>query len=220
MAEETSESTVTDEEAPKTNAEGEQPTDEQPVSNEAIEQELEEMAKEEKSEEEKLAEQLAAWKEKALRATADLENYRKRMAREKAESIRFGNQNLLRDLLPVIDNFNMGMMAAEQDASSMIYMGMQMVQKQLDDFLNDQGVTTLAVKAGDAFDPNQHDAMSQEASEEIAEGHVIRVMRKGFMIGDRLLRPANVVVCGSENEEQEKTETSENTEKTEASEQN
>ena len=159
--------------------------------------------------EEKAEDELGMWKEKAIRAIADLENYRKRMAREKADSIRFGNQRLLMELLPVIDSFNMGMMAAEQDAESMIYKGMQMVQGQLENFLAEQGVKAININPGDAFDPNQHDAMSQEESEDVAEGCVIRVMRRGFMMGDRLLRPATVVVSGKEAEENEAEESEE-----------
>ena len=177
----------------------ENPVGDEAVSNEEIEKELEEFA-EELSEEEKVQQELAQWKDKAIRATADLENFRKRMARDKADAIRFGNQSLLSSLLPVIDNFNMGMMAAEQDSGSMIYMGMQMVQKQLIDFLGEQGVTELTINKGDSFDPNLHEAISQEENEEVADGGVIRVMRKGYMIGDRLLRPANVIVSGKEEE--------------------
>ena len=195
MSEESSESKTTEEEIPTQ----EKPVGEDPVSNEEIERELEEAAiQEELSEEEKAAAELGQWKDKAIRAIAELENYRKRMAREKAESIRFGNQNLLSALLPVIDNFNMGMMAAEQDSGSMIYMGMQMVQKQMNDFLTEQGVNEVAIAQGDVFDPNLHEAMTQEESDEVAEGCIIRVMRKGYKIGDRLLRPANVVVSGKE----------------------
>lgn len=198
MSEESSENKATEEEFSKQ----EKPVGEDPVSDEEIERELEEAAAQEQlSEEEKVAEELGQWKDKAIRAAAELENYRKRMAREKADSIRFGNQNLLSALLPVIDNFNMGMMAAEQDSGSMIYMGMQMVQKQMNDFLNEQGVTEVPITPGDGFDPNSHEAMSQEESDEIAEGCIIRVMRKGYKIGDRLLRPANVVVSGKEKEE-------------------
>jgi len=202
MSEETSEKAKVEEEIPAQ----EKPVGEDPVSNEEIEKELEDIA-EQMSEEEKAEDELGMWKEKAIRAAADLENYRKRMAREKGDAIRFGNQNLLLGLLPVIDNFNMGMMAAEQDSGSMIFMGMQMVQKQLDSFLEDQGVKEIQIKAGEVFDPNVHDAMSQEESEEIAEGSIIRVMRKGYMMGDRLLRPANVVVSAvAEKEEESSTE--------------
>jgi molecular chaperone GrpE len=116
------------------------------------------------------------------------------MSREKAEAIKFGNQRLIEDLLPVIDNFNMGMMAAEAESGSMIYMGMKMVQAQMEAFLSGQGVTEAVTVVGSDFDPNIHDAMSQEESEEIEEGKIIRVMRKGYLLGDRLIRPANVVV--------------------------
>ena len=196
MSENTEDKTTQEEETPKV----ENPVGDEAVSNEEIEKELEEFA-EELSEEEKVQQELAQWKDKAIRATADLENFRKRMARDKADAIRFGNQSLLSSLLPVIDNFNMGMMAAEQDSGSMIYMGMQMVQKQLIDFLGEQGVTELTINKGDSFDPNLHEAISQEENEEVADGGVIRVMRKGYMIGDRLLRPANVIVSGKEEEE-------------------
>lgn len=212
MSENTEDKTTKDQETPNV----ENPVGDEAVSNEEIEKELEEIAAE-LSEEEKVQQELDQWKDKAIRATADLENFRKRMARDKADAIRFGNQSLLSALLPVIDNFNMGMMAAEQDSGSMIFMGMQMVQKQLIDFLGEQGVTELTINKGDSFDPNLHEAISQEENEEVADGGVIRVMRKGYMIGDRLLRPANVIVSGKEPEEEvvveattdETTETSE-----------
>ena len=137
---------------------------------------------------------LLKWKETAMRTAADLENYRKRMSREKAEAIKFGNQRLIEELLPVIDNFTMGMMAAEAESGSMIYMGMKMVQAQLDGFLSSQGVTEAVTEVGSDFDPNIHDAMSQEESDEFEEGKIIRVMRKGYLLSDRLIRPANVVV--------------------------
>jgi molecular chaperone GrpE len=178
--------------------------------NDEIEKELEEAAAEEAkpelSREEELEIEVAELKNKLLRSIADLENYRKRSAREKADSIRFGNQRLIEDLLPVIDNFGMGMQASEQDSGSMIYMGMQMVQKQLDGFLESQGVKEVQLKAGEVFDPKQHDAMSQEESEEFEEGQIIRVMRKGYMMGDRLIRPANVVVAQSAPAEEEASE--------------
>jgi len=180
---------------------------EAPVSNEEIERELEEAAAEEElTEVEKLTRDVAKWHEAAIRSAADLENFRKRMSKEKADAIRFGNQKLVLDLLPVIDNFNMGMMAAEQDSGSMIYMGMQMVQKQMVDFLENQDVKQVACNAGDVFDPNQHDAMSQEVSEEFAEGQIIRVMRAGYKMGDRLLRPANVVVSSAPQAEEKAIE--------------
>ena len=138
-------------------------------------------------------EESAKWKELAMRATADLENYRKRMTREKAESLRYGNQALLETLLPVLDNFEMGLQAAAQDQESMIYRGMEMVKKQLDDFLSGQGVEEIPAE-GQAFDPNVHEAVSQEECAESEEGMVLRVIRRGYKMHDRLLRPANVIV--------------------------
>lgn len=131
------------------------------------------------------------WKEVAMRTAADLENFRKRSAREREESLRYANQSLLEELLPILDNFDMGMQAAGQEQGSMIYVGMEMVRKQLDEFLENQGVTEVAAE-GLEFDPNLHDAVSQEEADE--EGKVLRVTRRGYLLRDRLLRPASVVV--------------------------
>jgi len=184
--------------------------------NAEIEQELEEGMEDESVEEldpqAQLEADLLQWKETAIRAKADLENFRKRMSREKAESIKFGNQKLIEELLPVIDNFTMGMMAAEAESDSMVYMGMKMVQAQLEGFLSSQGVTEAETVVGSDFDPNIHDAMSQEESEKFEEGKIIRVMRKGYLLGDRLIRPANVVVSKKAEVVEETEESSEETE--------
>jgi len=137
----------------------------------------------------------AKWKDQAIRTAAELDNYRKRMAREKQDAVRYGNQRLLEELLPVLDNFNMGMQAAAQEEGSMLYMGMNMVQTQISEFLSAQGADEIPAEAGVEFDPNIHEAISQEASEEIEEGKIIRVVRKGYRIGERLLRPSNVIVA-------------------------
>lgn len=136
---------------------------------------------------------LAKWKELALRTAADLENYRKRMAREKEEAVRWANQGLLEDLLPILDNFEMGMQAASKEQSSMIYIGMDMVRRQLNDFLSNQGAKEVPAE-GCAFDPNVHEAVAQETSDTVAEGNIVRVVRRGFLLRDRLVRPATVVV--------------------------
>jgi molecular chaperone GrpE len=178
--------------------------------NAEIEKELEESAQDLEQEfdsQAQLEADLLKWKETAMRTAADLENYRKRMSREKAEAIKFGNQRLIEDLLPVIDSFNMGMMAAEADSGSMIYMGMKMVQAQMEGFLSGQGVTEAVTVIGSDFDPNIHDAMSQEVSDKLEEGKIIRVMRKGYLLGDRLIRPANVVVSKKADVVENDTET-------------
>ena len=143
---------------------------------------------------EELEAEAAKWKEVSLRTAAEMDNLRKRTAREREEAVRYANARLLEELLPVIDNFEMGMQAAAQDKSSMIYIGMDMVRRQLDDFLAGQGVTEIPTDV--PFDPNMHDAVSQEEAEG-EDGRIIRVSRRGFMLRDRLLRPASVVVSTS-----------------------
>jgi molecular chaperone GrpE len=132
------------------------------------------------------------WKEISLRTAAEMENLRKRTSREREDAIRYANQRLLEELLPVIDNFEMGMQAASQDTKSMIYIGMDMVRRQLNEFFMSQGVEEIPA-TGD-FDPNLHDAVAQEECADGADGRILRVTRRGFRLRDRLLRPASVVV--------------------------
>ncbi len=141
---------------------------------------------------EELEADVAKWKELSLRTAAEMENLRKRTAREREEAIRYANQRLLEELLPVIDNFEMGMQAAAQDTKSMIYIGMDMVRKQLNEFLSSMGVEEIPTDG--MFDPNLHDAVAQEDCAAGEEGRILRVTRRGFKLRDRLLRPAGVVV--------------------------
>ena len=144
---------------------------------------------------EQLEAEAAKWKEISLRTAAEMDNLRKRTAREREEAVRYANQRLLEDLLPVIDNFEMGMQAASQDQKSMIYIGMDMVRRQLNDFLSGQGVQEIPSTGN--FDPNLHDAVAQEESAGSEEGSILRVTRRGYKLRDRLLRPASVVVAKS-----------------------
>lgn len=133
------------------------------------------------------------WKEAAIRTAADLDNYRKRMARERAEDLRFARAGLIEELLPVFDNFSMGLQMAEQDQESMIYKGMAMVKGQMEDFLSSQGVKEVA--AVGVFDPNFHEAVAEEVKEGAEAGEILFVKRKGYMLHDRLLRAAAVIVA-------------------------
>jgi len=149
-------------------------------------------------------EEILMWKETALRSRAEMDNYRKRMTRERADTFKYANQSLLEELLPILDNFEMGMMAAAQDQDSMIFKGMEMVQRQLGEFLTSQGIKEIATDG--AFDHNLHEAVSQEESADHEEGQIIRVVRRGFEYQGRLLRPANVIVAaGAEQEAAEAT---------------
>ncbi len=136
----------------------------------------------------------AQWKELALRARADLDNFRKRMTQETADIRKFANATLLEELLPVLDNFQFGLQAAQADAAAQnLLVGLNMVAGQLQNFLRDNGVEEVPA-VGQKFDPNVHDAVSQQASADVPEGVIISQIRRGFRLRERLLRPASVVV--------------------------
>ena len=149
-------------------------------------------------------EEIEKWKDMAARSQAELENFRKRMAREKTEAIIYANRSLLEQLLPIIDNFEMGLKAAQdsEGEASMILQGMAMVRKQLDDFLSEQGVEVIE-SDGVEFNPNVHEALKQEANDEVPEGIILYTMRRGYRLRDRILRAANVVVSSGPSEEGE-----------------
>lgn len=97
-------------------------------------------------------------------------------------------------MIPIIDNFDLGLSAARTSSeSSAIVAGMDMVARQLQEFLTSSGIETIDATDA-AFDPHLHEALAQEVSAEVPEGHVIRQLRRGFKLKDRLLRPSNVVV--------------------------
>jgi len=141
---------------------------------------------------EELEQEATKWREMAMRSAAEMDNLRKRTARDREDAIRYANQRLLEELLPVIDNFEMGMQAAGQDPQSMIFIGMEMVRRQLNEFLSSQGVEEIA--SSGLFDPNLHDAVAEETCSAGEDGRILRVTRRGFRLRDRLLRPASVVV--------------------------
>ncbi len=143
----------------------------------------------------------AKWKEISLRTAAEMDNLRKRTAREREDAVRYANSRLLEELLPVIDNFEMGMQAASEDTKSMIYIGMDMVRKQLNEFLSAQGVEEVPTDG--LFDPNLHDAVAQEPCDKGEEGRILKVSRRGYKLQDRLLRPASVTVSQLPSEDAE-----------------
>ena len=133
-------------------------------------------------------------KDQTLRDRADLENTRKRLQREKEDAVRYANTRLLETLLPILDNFELGMTEAKRTTEGgAVLIGMSMVQKQLENFLTESGLQSIEA-TGQKFDPNLHEALGEEASNEVPEGQVIRVQRKGYKLKDRLIRPASVFV--------------------------
>lgn len=144
--------------------------------------------------------------DRLLRTTADFDNFKKRAAREKSESAQYAYFPLLQRLLPVLDNFEMALAAAqsatsgsaspatEADRQASLRSGVLMIQQQLKSALADSGLEEIDA-SGKPFDPNVHEAISQQESSTIPEGHVLQQLRKGYRLKDRLLRPATVIVA-------------------------
>lgn len=133
--------------------------------------------------------------DRLLRTAADLDNYRKRAAREKEDAVRFAGASLIERLLPVLDSFELGLAAAGQshDAAA-IAEGMRLTFNQLASVLREGGLVEVDA-SGQAFDPHLHEAVAHHESADVPEGHVLQQLRKGYRLGERLLRPATVVVA-------------------------
>jgi molecular chaperone GrpE len=135
--------------------------------------------------------------ERVLRTTADFENYKKRATREREEATKFANESLIKKLLTVLDNFDMALAAAgaqPAEASQSLQTGVAMIHQQLRNLLQETGVEEVDA-AGKKFDPNWHEAVSQQDSTDVPEGQVLQQLRKGYKLRDRLIRPATVVVA-------------------------
>jgi molecular chaperone GrpE len=134
--------------------------------------------------------------DRLLRTTADFENFKKRAAREKQDAIRFANETLLQKLIPVLDNLEMALAAAQANSpetAKSLQTGVNMVFQQLKSALAEGGLEELDA-AGKIFDPNLHEAVSQKETAEVPEGQVVQQLRKGYKLRERLLRPASVIV--------------------------
>ena len=138
-------------------------------------------------------EQIDELNARVLRLTADYDNYRKRAQREKEDVRQFANQGLLEKLLPVLDNFEMAITAVKE-ADPSIKDGVQMIYDQLFAVLNDSGMEPIDAM-GEQFDPNLHEALSQEETSDANEGAVVQQVQRGYKLNDRLVRPARVVVA-------------------------
>jgi molecular chaperone GrpE len=134
--------------------------------------------------------------DKYVRLNADFDNFKKRAARESQDAIRYDNENLLEKIIPVLDNFEMAMQAAASQGGSpdALKQGVNMIATQLKNTLTEAGLEEVNA-AGQPFDPNFHEAVSQQPSNDVPEGHVLQQLRKGYKLRDRLIRPATVVVA-------------------------
>jgi molecular chaperone GrpE len=133
-------------------------------------------------------------KSRWLRSVADMENYRKRIGREKQDIIRSAGASVVESLLPVLDNMKLGLQAAENHPEAKdVTIGFKMVDDQLKRSLSEQGLEEL-IPDGEKFNPNLHECISHQPSAEVEEDKVIQTVRAGYRLNDRLIRAASVIV--------------------------
>jgi molecular chaperone GrpE len=132
-----------------------------------------------------------------LRTAADFENFKKRAARERQETSKYANESLLQKLIPVLDNLEMALAAAnntQAGADQRLQDGIGMIHQQLRTVVTEAGLEEVDA-ANKPFDPNWHEAVAQQESAEAPEGQVLQQLRRGYKLRDRLLRPASVIVA-------------------------
>ncbi len=155
-----------------------------------------------------LEEQLAEAKSQAeenyknyLRAVADLDTYRRRVIREKDDLRQYAVSGLLESILPIYDNMDLGLQSAEQAADpKVVAEGIRMVVTQFQNVLSENGIEEISPGKGDAYDHNLHEAVQTQPSDEVESGAVLQLVRKGFSLNGRLIRPATVIVAGEASE--------------------
>lgn len=146
----------------------------------------------------KLKEELAAEKEKFLRQAAEFENYKRRLERERATALKYAEENVLKELLPVVDNLERALEQGKDNSDFKdFYEGVELTYKGLMTTLEKFEVTPIE-SVGEPFDPNHHEALTMEETTDVDHNTVYREFQKGYMYKDRLLRPAKVVVAKNE----------------------
>ena len=128
-----------------------------------------------------------------LRLAADFDNYRKRVAREHAELSARANERLLNELLPVLDDLERALEAAAEHEEAKLEEGVQLVHRSLAALLQRHGLSEIETSG--SFDPHVHEALLTQPGEGAEEGSVLQVLQKGYKLGDRVLRPARVIVA-------------------------
>ncbi len=141
-----------------------------------------------------------AFKDKFMRALADAENSRKRSERDRREAEQYGGSKLARDMLPVYDNMKRALDVVDdelRDRASALIEGLELTMRELLNIFEKHGISRIAPELGEKFDPQHHQAMFEAPVPGTKAGDIIQVMAEGFMLHDRLLRPAQVGVSSS-----------------------
>ncbi len=152
------------------------------------------------AEAEKLRAELDEMRDRFMRALADAENARKRGEKDRREAEKYGGSKLARDMLPVYDNLKRALEAAGEDkgkVSAALVEGVELTLRELLNIFDRHGITLVSPKVGDRFDPDYHQAMFEASMPGRKAGDIIQVMAEGFLLHDRLLRPAQVGVSST-----------------------
>jgi molecular chaperone GrpE len=169
---------------------------EEKIEQEIEETELTDCVEDLEAEIARLNEELAKSKEDYVRKVADLDNYRKRLIREKESAVQYANENLLNDLIPILDDFDRAIAAADEASDGKSYgEGVKLIQKQLLDLLDrNWGLKRMDGIVGEEFSPHEHEAMMMEEGEQFDKETVLAELQKGYYLHDRVLRTAKVKV--------------------------
>ena len=148
--------------------------------------------------------------DKYLRLQAEFDNYKKRCFKEKVEFIKFANEGLIIELLGILDNFERGIKAADLTKDfKLLHQGVDMISKQLHTLLETKGLKRIKA-AGEPFDPNQHEAMEVVEQDSIIQDTVLEELQPGYLLNERIVRPAKVKVAKAKEAEKKEEEEDKN----------
>jgi molecular chaperone GrpE len=131
--------------------------------------------------------------DRLLRLAADFDNYKKRALRERHEYVAFANERLVKELLPILDDLDRALQAASEHEEAQLEEGVRLVHRSLEQLLQREGVREIDTSG--QFDPHVHEALLAQPVEDADSGTVVDVVQKGYTLGDRVVRPARVIVA-------------------------
>lgn len=139
--------------------------------------------------------QIESLKDQLLRKTAEMENLRRRTQKEKEDLVRYANEKLLMELLDIPDDLSNALQAAKSESSSKesVVQGIEMIYNKAFRLFHNAGLKQMEINIGDEFDVEYHDALMQQPSEEVPEGHIVAVIQPGYMLNDKVIKHAKVV---------------------------
>lgn len=141
------------------------------------------------------SEEISELQNKVLRIAAEFDNFKKRSERDNKTLVKFANESILKELLPVIDNLGQAILMTNfNQQNNSIITGIKMVLRQFEEILNNYGMNCFP-SLGEQFDPIKHEAVDEEINTNVPQGQIIRELQKGYFLCNRLVRPARVIVA-------------------------